>query len=1401
MRTKKDKIPGALMLAFPLALALAFLFGPSTALASKQVFAFFGTQGASGTRGGDFNSPGDIAVNSTGAGGVPAGTIYVADERNFRIERFSKDDNGTPSVPYDDSFPFVSAWGAGVLTAGTDFEICNVAADCHAGVTSAGNGTVAGDGGFAAPFSSPHGLAVDQDTGEVYAGDPGSARINVYAAGGTFLRSFGWDVVASGPDDAGSGYETCIAANGDVCKAGASGAGMGQLGSNFSIGLAISPPDGNAATGKLFVTDGKNARVDTYGLDGSSLGSFGTPADFSPQFNDSPFQVAVDSRGIVYLADRTGGFQIDRYDTTGINGQGVGFLEPIPGSTVLAAGGPGDFSGSHPYTLTFRAGLRRTDVPQVTVSSGTTPLSGGSGASVTTLTPGGPGADEIQQLTVSATQGQFRLTFEGQTTGNIDYDARPDQIEAALQSLSSVPETALLSCHGCGSEATAGLEVDPAGDALYVLRHGVATNTVIQQFGPLNSPGLTAPPSAVDDLHGANVGFSTAQGLGLDTSSGQLFVATAEETATGPASSGIYVLDMAGGQATATLASLSDITPTSVTVHGTVDPSGPPDAFYHLEYSLDGTSWRNASDDVVVGSQASPQAIDAVLEPLAGGLLPGTAYHVRIVATRPFNRDVVTPELTFTTLADKPLVETVGSPVRTATTAQLEGRVDPRGANTAYHFEYGTAGPCDANPCTSSAAQPIGSGNLTRLVAQDVNGLSPGVTYHYRLVADNGMAGSPTVGADRAFTTRASDSPLDHGSYPGPPGSDRAWEQVNVPETGGNPIFAALAVSDSGERVAYQLAGGSPATDTGSAFNLLFAQRPSGAHPTVGWQGSGILPLRADAYPTWFPPFGTNDLTSLSALNIGQTGFKLWRLVPGGSATQLFSGTRSQFGDFFETSDDGATSVALFKGSLVDPDHPLPPDARQLYEISSGTPHLLSFPPGNATPSCPVPSVGSGFDGGLGSPHRTAHWISPDGKLVFFPMGVAPSCSPSHLFVRDMTTDTTTRVDAPPLSGSDCATGFIKSTPGAVFFWTQDRLAAEDDDPHGCATTATDGDIYRRDLTNGELACLTCFASGLHADVAMGSGEAASDIGVAEDGSRVYFTSPNRLLPGAPDDGAYRVDVSSGNLAYVAPADGNTFGVTGDFFASLNALTPDGSVLIFSSSNSALDPIGGQTNGGTLQYYRYNDNDRSLICVSCPQDGSAPAVDAVHQLGSTGFASQQGPNISPLSREGDFAFATPNPLVADDQNTAGSGQDPSRGVDVYEWRDGRLLLVSDGTTIWPGPSLQPTVNMFSPSGRDLFFTESASLTPDALDGYNRLYDARIGGGIDFPPASLPPCDLNSGACEGRGTNPPDQPGAGSAVFSGPGNQPLKARKSRKKRRHRKHYKKRHHASHQRRVQR
>ncbi len=83
----------------------------------------------------------------------------------------------------------------------------------------------------------------------------------------------------------------------------------------------------------------------------------------------------------------------------------------------------------------------------------------------------------------------------------------------------------------------------------------------------------------------------------------------------------------------------------------------------------------------------------------------------------------------------------------TKTAATLGGTIDPAKAAVTWRFEYGpTAAYGQSTPAQSivagkSGAQPVGAA---------LAGLTPGTTYHYRLVA---AAGAVTTGADRTFTT------------------------------------------------------------------------------------------------------------------------------------------------------------------------------------------------------------------------------------------------------------------------------------------------------------------------------------------------------------------------------------------------------------------------------------------------------------------------------------------------------------------------------------------------------------------------------------------------------------------------------------------------------------------------
>jgi hypothetical protein len=86
--------------------------------------------------------------------------------------------------------------------------------------------------------------------------------------------------------------------------------------------------------------------------------------------------------------------------------------------------------------------------------------------------------------------------------------------------------------------------------------------------------------------------------------------------------------------------------------------------------------------------------------------------------------------------------------------------VNPKGAPTSYRFEYG---PTTAYG-SSTADSDAGSGPDDLAASASLAGLSPGTTYHYRVVASN--AGGVVYGADQTFTT----APGATGTQPPPPG-------------------------------------------------------------------------------------------------------------------------------------------------------------------------------------------------------------------------------------------------------------------------------------------------------------------------------------------------------------------------------------------------------------------------------------------------------------------------------------------------------------------------------------------------------------------------------------------------------------------------------------------------------
>lgn len=188
-----------------------------------------------------------------------------------------------------------------------------------------------------------------------------------------------------------------------------------------------------------------------------------------------------------------------------------------------------------------------------------------------------------------------------------------------------------------------------------------------------------------------------------------------------------------------TTSTASSIGSTSATLNGKVDPNGRSTTYY-FDYGTT-ASYGTKTSSSNAGSGTSAIGVSKSVT----GLKLGTTYHFRLVASSDAGT-VTGADQVFTT-QNLPTVSTVPATAIGPTSATLGGAVNPNGRSTSWFVEYG--------PSTSygsrSSSRSIGSGTAPVAVAVTVSNLSPGVTYHFRLVATNSLG--TTRGADSTFVT------------------------------------------------------------------------------------------------------------------------------------------------------------------------------------------------------------------------------------------------------------------------------------------------------------------------------------------------------------------------------------------------------------------------------------------------------------------------------------------------------------------------------------------------------------------------------------------------------------------------------------------------------------------------
>jgi DNA-binding beta-propeller fold protein YncE len=1214
----------------------------------------------------------------------------------------------------------------------------------------------------AGQFEEQKGIAVSQETGDVYVVDRGNSRVDSFGAEGAFRFTVGWGVL-----DGKSELELCSAG----CRAGIAGAGAGQF--SGPQGVAVDNNPASESFGDFYVVDAGNHRIQKFDSEGHFLLTFGKGVNLSTkgdvcsdaesescgegQFGFEPGElsvtqgaVAVDSAGTVYVGDFG---RVEKFAQTGefvsqwpvVGGSGFGPALAISPSNEVFVLDRGD--GVHRYDQL------------------------GNELGLPFATEGEP-----QGITVGPS-GEVYVD-EGQ-----DFDLKdPHLVEYSSTG-------AELKSFGIGIEGgSRGIAFGNTIERLYVLNRAVHL-VAVPPVGPLVSPGSEV---------------------------------------------------------------LLDAKPSHAEVDAIIDAEGS-STKYHFEYG-ETTAYGSTTAPTQLSEEGGLFAAISASADLTG-LKPDTEYHFRAVAENELGETTFGADATLTTTPPV-LISGESTTQVTPESARLNVEIDPQGAATSYHYEYGlTTSYGQSVPVPDADA---GEEEVSAPHSILIEHLTAGTVYHYRVVAENVFG--PTDGPDRLFTTTT--APAGVALADG-----RVWEMVSPPAKHGASLEAIseegglIQSSENGDALAYFGTGplGAEAEPEGSQ-NIADSQfvakrsapgvwetrdittphdRPPGFHPG---RRAEYLSFSGDLSEGLVEPFGATPLAPqatertpyLRDVAGGYTPLVTPENVTpgvkfGGEETSLGGGKEGGGGDYIGGLEvvgaaPNLSTVAFTSPFALTPDYSEPEGntLRSLYAWSSGTKtvQLISWLPATAETPQETPAVFAGDRASLGSKGDIIrHAISADGnRLVYEVEG--PS-SEEKLFLRDEQLGKSVQLDVPENGqlGGGLAHFQDASRDGRVVFFTdQERLTA---DATGSRNEEA-ADLYRCEVQEvaGGLQCnlrnLTVPLSNSEA-----SGVLGNIVGVDESGDRVYFVANGRLTPDAvhgdcPNKAGasslpaadtscnlYVYDGASEETRLVAVLSGRDFPDWGsEDVSSLMWLTarvsPNGRYVAFMSQRSltGYDNRDAHSGAADEEVFSYDYERSQLTCVSCARSGARPSgvfdsgafpgllVDraaiwrgqwvAASVPGWTNVGKVGQPVRAPhqsryLDNDGRVFFNSSDDLVPRDVN----GQ-----FDVYEYEPDRtgscgsesgcVALMSSGQDAGETAFLDA-----SNEGEDVFFLTSAKLSLNDTDSLNDVYDAHVCAAAPDCPAAAsgaPPRCETTDACRAAPSPQPDIFGApASATFSGAGN--------------------------------
>jgi hypothetical protein len=931
------------------------------------------------------------------------------------------------------------------------------------------------------PTTSPAGLGVDQQNGDVYVIDNSNGVVRRYDAAGaaknftagpdsgtntlggsspfsfpSFAPAFGAVAVdRSGGLSDGNIYvldfgpsftgEVHVFSNDGTPLTTLTGSGTPAGAFAFGCGLGV-----DQSTGDLYVGDDNDF---THGLVYRYSPSSGTVAegDYSGGIAaPGPLCGVAAAQGHVYTADPFSSFEVRSYAASDF----ATGPPPSPSSTLIDTG--------------VTAVAADPSTGDVYVDKGDSiHLFDSTGAPLGTF---GSSSDFGTDSAGVAIKGGGNAYVADRTSGEIDVFGPPITLpDVTTGSADNIAATSA-TLHGT---------VNPDGVQLNGCHFDYGTTASYGHSVPCSPDAASIPADSTDHAVSADL-----SGLTADTTYHFRLVA-ANANGTVPGADQTFTTPP---PLVVTTGAATNVDQTTATVNGTVNPLGSEVTDCHFDYGTTTAYGQTAPCAETVGSGTSDVAVHADLTALD----PNTTYHFRLVATNS-NGTVPGADAAFTTFGPPEAITLPAGPL-TPTTAVLGGQVDPNRTATTYYVEYSTQ--ADFSTSTSLPASQdadAGSGDTPVPASQLATGLTPDTDYFFRLVATNAFG--TDQGQARSFHTPAAPGPppacpnteLRTGPSANLPDC-RAYELVSPPDTQGirlgsvagaslgarHNLFDAPATSPDGSSLLFVTGFQSlPGFDGNGLTDAYKAERGPGSWLTsllspTGAQSGGPNPGGTSPdllYSTWFVNGGGGDQGTL-AVYPGENNYLRapdgsFELIGQGSlgvdpAAQARWITPDAGHVIFDNAPPSSSSGAKVQ---LEPDAP-PTGTAALYDRTPGGPtHVVSLLPDSAcaTPPC-TPAAGQNAIY-LGS--------STDGAAVAFEINAGNDAyAPTYVRLDDATTDLVAERNDVPVGRSLTCTArpFLSATQNFQWLRNGDPIPGETSAAY-TTVVADDGAVIQCQVT------------------------------------------------------------------------------------------------------------------------------------------------------------------------------------------------------------------------------------------------------------------------------------------------------------------------------------------------